>query len=49
MTETCGPVKAVIVIAGASGDLAGRKLIPALGMLYKQGKLAQGSVVIGTG
>ncbi|HMA66117.1 MAG TPA: hypothetical protein VKO63_12990, partial [Chitinispirillaceae bacterium] len=38
-----------IIIAGASGDLAKRKLIPALDSLYKQGKICNDIAVIGTG
>ncbi len=38
-----------IIIAGASGDLARRKLIPALDSLYKQGKICNDIAVIGTG
>ncbi len=38
-----------IVILGASGDLASRKLIPALDALYKQGKICSSTVIIGCG
>ncbi|MBN1308939.1 MAG: hypothetical protein JXA18_13535, partial [Chitinispirillaceae bacterium] len=38
-----------IVIAGASGDLAKRKLVPALDVLFQQGKLAAVPLVVGTG
>jgi glucose-6-phosphate 1-dehydrogenase len=38
-----------IVIVGASGDLAKRKLIPALNALYLDGRLGEGSIVVGTG
>lgn len=38
-----------IVIIGASGDLAGRKLIPALYALYNQGKICPSCVIVGTG
>ncbi len=37
----------VLVIFGASGDLTGRKLIPALYELDRQGRLPQGTRVIG--
>ena len=36
-----------IVIFGASGDLAQRKLVPALFHLYRKGRLAQGTRVVG--
>ena len=38
-----------IVILGASGDLAKRKLLPALATLYQQGEIDGGNVVIGSG
>lgn len=38
-----------IVILGASGDLAKRKLIPALATLYQQGEIDGSNVVIGSG
>jgi len=38
-----------IVIMGASGDLAGRKLIPALETLFEQGAIKGNCRVIGTG
>jgi glucose-6-phosphate 1-dehydrogenase len=40
---------AAIVIVGASGDLAKRKLIPALYALYRKGSLGDAPVVIGVG
>lgn len=41
--------KSAIIIIGASGDLAGRKLIPALDALFVQGKICSSCVVVGTG
>lgn len=41
------PAKAIITIFGASGDLAKRKLYPALFRLFKTGKLADNFAVIG--
>jgi len=38
-----------IVILGASGDLAQRKLIPALERLYLRGDLPASTVIIGCG
>lgn len=38
-----------IVILGASGDLAKRKLLPALNVLFQQGRLDGSSIVVGTG
>ncbi|MBD3316000.1 MAG: hypothetical protein GF344_09450 [Chitinivibrionales bacterium] len=38
-----------IVILGASGDLARRKLVPALARLFEQGELGPDSIVIGSG
>lgn len=38
-----------IIILGASGDLARRKLIPALDSLKQTGKIGEGCVVIGSG
>lgn len=38
-----------IVILGASGDLASRKLIPALEALYTKGKLCSSTAIIGCG
>jgi glucose-6-phosphate 1-dehydrogenase len=38
-----------IVILGASGDLARRKLIPALNILFSRNQLDPGSIVIGSG
>lgn len=38
-----------IVILGASGDLAKRKLIPALSRLYEKGEIDPGSMVVGSG
>ena len=41
--------KTAIIILGASGDLAERKLLPALDQLYTQGHLALDEVIIGSG
>ncbi|MBN1409533.1 MAG: glucose-6-phosphate dehydrogenase [Spirochaetales bacterium] len=41
--------KFAIVILGASGDLARRKLVPALFKLYETGVIGKGSIVVGTG
>ncbi|MBN1578133.1 MAG: glucose-6-phosphate dehydrogenase (NADP(+)) [Chitinispirillaceae bacterium] len=38
-----------IVIAGASGDLAKRKLVPALDALFQQEKLGGAPLIVGTG
>ena len=38
-----------IVIIGASGDLAGRKLIPALEVLYNKRKICPSCIVVGCG
>ena len=38
-----------IIILGASGDLAQRKLIPALNILFEQGRLAPNCLVVGSG
>ncbi len=38
-----------IVILGASGDLAKRKLLPALAALYTRGELDDSSIVLGSG
>jgi glucose-6-phosphate 1-dehydrogenase len=38
-----------IVILGASGDLASRKLLPALDALYSQGKICSSIAIIGCG
>ena len=40
---------AAIVILGASGDLAHRKLIPALSMLYAEGEIDDSIRIIGSG
>lgn len=40
---------AAIVILGASGDLARRKLVPALARLYERGDIADPFVLIGSG
>ncbi|MFQ7368442.1 MAG: glucose-6-phosphate dehydrogenase, partial [Lacticaseibacillus paracasei] len=40
--------RAVIIIFGGSGDLASRKLYPALFNLYRRGVLAEHFAVIGT-
>ncbi len=42
-------VNAAIVILGASGDLAKRKLIPALAKLYEKKQIDPNSVIIGSG
>jgi glucose-6-phosphate 1-dehydrogenase len=44
-----GVNKCAVIILGASGDLAKRKLVPALEALYKLKKLCEGSVIIGSG
>ena len=41
--------KSAIIILGASGDLARRKLIPALSMLRKQNLITADSVIVGEG
>lgn len=41
--------KNIIIIMGASGDLAKRKLIPALEAIYKKNQLPHNTVIIGTG
>ena len=41
--------KSAIVILGASGDLASRKLIPALARLFEKGEIDAESVIIGSG
>ncbi|MBI9101185.1 MAG: glucose-6-phosphate dehydrogenase [Spirochaetales bacterium] len=41
--------KAAIVILGATGDLAQRKLIPALDLLYQQNNLGEGTILVGSG
>jgi len=41
--------KSAIVILGASGDLAKRKLLPALNKLYQNGSIASDSIVVGSG
>ncbi len=41
--------RTAIVILGASGDLAKRKLIPALETLYSQNKIDDSNVIIGSG
>lgn len=46
MSETIQP-KATIVIFGATGDLANRKLYPSIYRLYKSGKLDEDFAVIG--
>ena len=38
-----------IIILGASGDLAKRKLIPALAKLYEKGTIDSSSLIVGTG
>lgn len=42
-------IQSAIVILGASGDLAQRKLIPALAELFKKGEINSSSVIIGSG
>lgn len=39
----------IIVLFGATGDLAKRKLFPAIHSLYREGQLAHNFVVIGLG
>lgn len=41
--------KAAIIILGASGDLAHRKLLPALSKLYDKGEIDASSIIIGSG
>jgi glucose-6-phosphate 1-dehydrogenase len=41
--------QSAIVIVGASGDLAKRKLLPALDALFSQGKICKSCVIVGTG
>ncbi len=43
------PICGAIVILGASGHLAGTKLVPALFHLFKKGELAECSCIIGEG
>ncbi len=38
-----------IIIIGASGDLAARKLIPALEVLYNKGKICSSCIIVGCG
>ena len=49
--ERCksGSVGCAIVILGASGDLAKRKLMPALHELYRSGRLDDTNIIIGEG
>jgi glucose-6-phosphate 1-dehydrogenase len=42
-------VKCAIVVLGASGDLARRKLIPALQKLYQNGSLSDSCIIVGSG
>jgi glucose-6-phosphate 1-dehydrogenase len=44
-----GPNLCAIVIIGASGDLARRKLVPALNALYNAGTIDASTVVVGAG
>ncbi len=44
-----GVTNCAIIIVGASGDLAKRKLIPALNALFLDGRLGEGSIVVGSG
>ena len=41
--------RSAIIILGASGDLAKRKLIPALSKLYENGEIDSSSIVVGSG
>jgi len=41
--------KSAIIILGASGDLANRKLIPALLTLFRQGRIDNSCMIIGSG
>ena len=41
--------RCAIVIIGASGDLARRKLLPALDALFKAGKLGRDCLIAGSG
>ncbi len=41
--------KSAIVILGATGDLARRKLIPSLEVLYRQGQIAKDCLIVGSG
>lgn len=41
--------RTAIVILGASGDLAKRKLVPALFALYKKNELPKGTIIVGSG
>lgn len=45
--ETVRPPGAVFFIFGATGDLARRKLFPAIYSLYREGKLAEDFAVVG--
>ena len=47
ITENSSPQSCTVVVFGLSGDLAGRKLIPALYQLYKDGQLADDFRIIG--
>lgn len=47
--RTVGIQNCAIVILGASGDLANRKLVPALNVLFDQGKLCSSTAIIGCG
>jgi len=49
MEDTKPPENCILVIFGASGDLAKRKLIPALFDLYRQGMLPETFAVLGVG
>jgi glucose-6-phosphate 1-dehydrogenase len=42
-------LQTAIVILGATGDLAKRKLMPALNRLFEQGRLPESSIIIGSG
>ena len=47
MTTSPVPARHTIVIFGASGDLTSRKLLPALYMLHKKGRLPAGARIVG--
>ena len=49
MPNPTQPIPAIITIFGAQGDLATRKIIPALGQMYAEGVLHPRSKVIGLG
>ncbi|MBM7572396.1 glucose-6-phosphate dehydrogenase [Aquibacillus albus] len=47
MTTTTNNPKSIIVIFGATGDLANRKLFPSIYRLYRNGKLSENFAVVG--